>query len=787
MRKSNNHAGRKSVGKRPAAVVEHLVNMEADKHGLLKVAARPRRVSADCALQPLVATDAETLLCCRGNTLVTLNTGDGAETEVCGLPARALCAAAVGGTVTVMTEQGPFRVERDRDGAWTAPGALPALPSPVFSLVPEGNLVTALGAMEVDASVISEHLLDAYTAMAIQADAAGLLLQPVMAAWRVRDRDGRVLHTSQPVAVVPVSGTPATLSRSFTFTTDDKGVRHTAATEFTAPTWRLQLAISDTIAGAWKDIAATMEVLVSPPFHPVSSAEGTLQFGRDSSAGTVAFIGGGSLRGLSDGSAATAVLMSAAAAHFDAIARVAAVVANPFATAQTVTVPVSYGRTPLQQADALAVELSKPVDTAAEAVPALFAARQVAVGAGAVAWSGVSRVHVPVPSPAVWTVKSGNRPWTAVTRVRFANGDCLVSTHSGTANPEAFSPFMSYPEPDVTDVTVALSVDGVASTLTVTMNNDATGTRSISASASASVRLPEDKAVVIDADEQTTASADSQGRRLLICPASDPLTPAVSATTVTEVRAVVPARSTGATWDFGRSRFLVFTEAGTELLVANATLTAVSLGGISGAVVAGPQSVCDAGDCVYALTADGVLMLFSGTRAEVMDTGVPGDRLAFLPATREVVTADATDNVARVYPLWLQGRCEKLRLPAYYELSLCAAGAWLSSPAATFTQTTDRGLLCLSDRRTPAEAVTVGWRMRRDMSAPTLLDISATEIDGHITVSRRYLGAATAAVCRLRLQGIISAPLRMGALDFLPQPLVLTGSATVSADCLIKY
>ena len=77
--------------------------------------------------------------------------------------------------------------------------------------------------------------------------------------------------------------------------------------------------------------------------------------------------------------------------------------------------------------------------------------------------------------------------------------------------------------------------------------------------------------------------------------------------------------------------------------------------------------------------------------------------------------------------------------------------------------------------------------MRRDMSTPTLLDISATEIDGHITVSRRYLGAATAAVCRLRLQGIISAPLRMGALDFLPQPLVLTGSATVSADCLIKY
>ena len=66
-------------------------------------------------------------------------------------------------------------------------------------------------------------------------------------------------------------------------------------------------------------------------------------------------------------------------------------------------------------------------------------------------------------------------------------------------------------------------------------------------------------------------------------------------------------------------------------------------------------------------------------------------------------------------------------------------------------------------------------------------ELSATSIDGHVTVSRRYLSARLAPVCRLRLQGIINAPLRLPALDFLPQPLVLTGSTTVSSDFLVKY
>ena len=786
----NRNQNKKKSAARTESVVESLTNLEADRHGMLRITAMPSVVSADASLRPLTAVDSATLLCCRGRELLAASIADGAETAVCELPAEALCAASVGGAVTVMTQAGPFRVERGEDGGWTAPGVMPALPAAVFSMVPAGSLVSGLPAMEVDAAVISAKMLGAYTAAATQADAAGLLLQPVMAAWRLRDRDGRVLHVSEPVAVVPEAPALASCSRSFAFTTDDKGVRHTSPAEFSAPTFNLQLDINDTLSGIWSDTVASLEVLVSPQFHPVSSADGTLQFGRDEagSTGTVAFIGGGSLRGIYNGSAASAGLMAAAAARFAKIARVAAVVAYPFKKAQSITVPVSYGQTPLRQADELAEALAEPVTAeAGGAAPELFAARQVAVAPGAVAWSGITRVHAPVPSPANWALKSGDRIWEAVMRVRFANGDCLVERHEGAADPVAFSPFVSYPEPDVTEVTVALMVDGAFSTLTLNMHNDATGTRSIAASTATSLTEPLPVATEIDSGEHHVGAADLDARRIIVGPSSDPLNPAVSATAVTQVRAIVPARSTGATWDFGRSRFLVFTAGGTELLVVNAALTAVSLGGIAGAVVAGQQSVCDAGDSVYALTGDGVLTRFSGTRAEVIDTTVPGDRLAFLPATREVLTADTADNVARVYPLWLQGRYESLRLPRYYELSLCAAGAWLSGPAAAFTQTSDRGLVCLTDRRAAEDAVTVGWRMRRDMSAPTCLHLSATSIDGHVTVSRRYLSARLAPVCRLRLQGIINAPLRLPALDFLPQPLVLTGSTTVSSDFLVKY
>ena len=62
----NRNQNKKKSAARTESVVESLTNLEADRHGMLRITAMPSVVSADASLRPLTAVDSATLLCCRG-------------------------------------------------------------------------------------------------------------------------------------------------------------------------------------------------------------------------------------------------------------------------------------------------------------------------------------------------------------------------------------------------------------------------------------------------------------------------------------------------------------------------------------------------------------------------------------------------------------------------------------------------------------------------------------------------------------------------------------------------
>lgn len=725
------------------------------------IAKRPRIVGPK-GIQPLCVADSDSIIAFRSNHLLIINTASGAESPIATLPSTPLCAAVLADVIIVMTNDGPFRLTRSADGKWVPAGIFPGITAVSFAAHSAGSYSADIPAGNVDK--LTDVYLAAYNDMAGRAAAAGLLVQPVLARYRLRDNAGRQLFLSQPVAVVPRAGAPLTEALTFNINYDNKDNAITDIAQLSLPAYSLQFSIADALDDVWADIVASLEIEITPQFHPIASGDAQLSYNREGT--TVTLQHQGLMRRLN------AANMAAAAARFDSLATTVAVVPYPFRTAMTRNISVASPGSALSQADSLAAALARDVANDTHVAVPLFSATHCAVTPGAVAWGGIKNIHNPAPSPADFALSTNNRRWSAVCKVTMANGDCCISNHSGSAAPETLSPLIAWPEAGVVQLDIALSIDGEASSksLSLPMQTDPSGRISIHAATSAKPLSFTDTQIEIDPGDALASSVRNKCA-LAFASALDPLNPGVTTATTAPITALSPAFNSGGAWDFGHGRFYAFTDVGVFLAVSDKNVSSASVSPICGAAIAAPTAVTVGDDGrVFFLARGGNLMALSGSRVSLIDSDVPGDILIFSHYCRALISADSDDNIARIYPLWLQSEYQNLMLPeAFYSIDLTPLPSAIT-PQAAFIATAD-GLADLNAMVAPSEdvdACSLSFRIPWRKNAASLkrngllLPILTDHAKATVSISRAYASIYNNAVINsIALNGAFAAPLHI--------------------------
>lgn len=754
---------------------------------VLQVAGAPLMLAGTAGWTP-VCRDGNILIVKRGHD-VGLTAADGSQAQVtvlASLGSDVLTAAVITGRLYVTTCRGIVTFVRGHDGGWRNIGPCPAVPSVTVMAQPSTFVQTTLAGLTT--TTVGAACRRAYCDLDAAARTGGAMLQPVLAAVRLLDADGNALFTTDPVLVTTVSGPQLATPWIFNSPSTDADEQVILDDrQVSAQPYTLAVAFDDSsLPQGWKELVATAKVLVSPQFHPDTEGECRVDVGRqDSGARQVRVTMPGSQYALSPTRPeASRQVLAAVADRFDDLATLAAVIHNPFADcAVTHTVDYVDNSTPAESYARIRAALRKscrrlsPVASVLSR-PGTMTAGHVAVSAANVAWGDVRLVHAPAPSPAVWSCSLGDRRWEATVRVDFSNGDCVVTHHSGGRNPLAFSPYVSYPEYGAVRLTVLLSVDGVANSIVFPLQPDGTGRSSVWMS---DTPLP----VTVDAEPVVIDDGDSLNEprplaAVVVSAATCPLTVTGHCRLPDTVTALMPARSSGSAWEFGRSRFWLFTDRAITMLNVSAA-GQLSVTDSDSRHVRGRQCVADAGNCLYAL-ADGVVLKLDGWRPQVVATAVAGDALGYIEADNELVTGHADDNVLTHY-------CLDHDWASYTtDLTLADSTSWLATDGTAYAVTAG-GIVSLADTapltQTPVRWTAVMTRGERRQLTALLWNVKGAAVKGTLDVRRRWLTdlqPVPATVGRLAVNGCLRAPLRMPLFGHPARDLTVDLQAVVSPD-----
>lgn len=241
-------------------------------------------------LRPLHVVDhpdgTSTLFLTTGNFLLSLYlTGDNPQPQSLALlPSEAVSAVSTGDTLLVMTAEGPFRLDYNaKSGTWKVLGLLPSFPvinlravtSPQFTAtVPSRTLTGGYTRCEGtlsddDTAAVTADMLSLYSQVAEKALFAGHYMQPVIARYKLFDRDGATLYESAPVMITPEGGFQGTAAVESQLTAVDGIFSTVASRSLTVAGFRIGFDLPEIPASPWNEVVASLKVYVSPQLHPV--------------------------------------------------------------------------------------------------------------------------------------------------------------------------------------------------------------------------------------------------------------------------------------------------------------------------------------------------------------------------------------------------------------------------------------------------------------------------------------------------------------------------------------
>lgn len=502
-------------------------------------------------------------------------------TKVAGaLPAAARCAFVRNeAEAMVMTGAGPVMVTMAGGAPSASPvdyeyppiGFVAATAGLLSTTVPDRELsATYQGASRLDMrdeSAVTGDLERAYASLCASASATGVMIQPALMRYRLRDSGGRVLFTSPAVLVGHVSGAQC----ASTVPVMSANRRHLDGYTISAYTWRPTVEIpaaSDAVAAA----VASAEIYMSPLFHPYNpDMEGKIIVGRASDP-TEPFIRVG-LPGRhcglgSDFKGASRRTVMKALARMDSIEERVAVIVNPYAGGgRSVTVDCSADPDPAQVARQLSAALRRrvpvaPVHEVTLSAPHTFSAGCCAADASTVAWGNItSRRYKGYPA-AVFSGGTSVGSCTVTTVVRFGNGKGVTRTDTfASGMSQSLWPVICYPSPDATELTVTVNTGAKIYSRSFALTPDESGRFAVYVADSP---VPLTLAAVASAPASVVdAPSESYPDMVAVAPADNPLAADVfSRLGGGEVRALLARAAADQSWEFGRCRFIAGAAAG---------------------------------------------------------------------------------------------------------------------------------------------------------------------------------------------------------------------------------
>lgn len=606
-----------------------------------------------------------------------------------------------------------------------------------------------------DVSRLSRMIADVCLELDSQARAAGLWAAPALMALRVRDASGRVVALTEPQLMCPQGYN--TFDGEVLFQSDDG--KETSPQVVVRQLWEVELDCGVASAEEY-----TCEVLATPALQRVDPRAGfAVEMRRRADD---AYFCRSTAK-----SFPTGVWPGAPAARRDFLEGVV----GRFESLARVVATASYGGSRAGGVMRVAPDLSSTMADDIDAVRRAMAAREAATGASlprfgmphecsgrvvaagpaATVMASLSMTAAPPPEARrlAVTFDAFAKPWTAVTTVTMADGSRRVTTDSGDGRaPLTFNPVVSYPSAEAVTMQIAVSAGGEVRSETFALRPSADRRRAVAVD---SRLVPFELTATAGA---LTVGADApavwrhEGMLAVGTEGGEFATVDVSA--LGRVRHIAVARHSQGAWDYGRARFLVFTDSGIHSLAVAADGRSASLSRIDTRAVAAAEAVADTGDSICAI-ASGMLVEISGTKVATLGSVGRSRALAHDAVRRELWLVDGTDEVTVVRRDDLRRYTLGLTLDPS-QTSQVGCRSFVGDGTDTFEAGSSGRAVAVdiahaTRLRSPAEGIVRGIS----------LEMSGTAAGCTLQVRRVYVGrAAAGAEVEVRLDGMVGSAVR---------------------------
>lgn len=582
---------------------------------------------------------------CLGNSGSVIDS----PTKIATLKTKPMSAVTSGKSVLIMTDDGAYRIDYDVDRRkWVDRGLMPQFPglsimatnetsftSSTGKLLLEGDYSHWQGALnKTDMGNFSAALLDAYKQIKQDASVAGCFIQPVLARYHLLDENENVLYSSSPVIVSLSSGFQCV--NMLTLSTPD--FKSIDSFNLEANGFKIGLEVSDFNESPWVEIVKNVIVEVSPVIDPIENK--ALVSCRLVNATTT----GGKIETFMPG---IATAMNATGLHLR----------QKIESTYSVFSDISYELCRLSNPYLNGVSISalSPRMYHYLGVKPNYSrfSSQVACSCGdSILWGNVSLLRYFAPTiediAAVYNKSSGY--WRAFVAVKFSSGDeCVVWSGEGeNCCPEKLAPAFGYPDADATEMTIAISCDGVVRRQTFKLSPIPGCDFSVYINSTFAPFALAESALPFIIPSQYSGSRYISGS-VAVSSSISPMSIAVIDKVVDgDVIAITPAVKSMSSWDFARTHAYLFTSAGVYAASVNASRTTISAHVIDNRGVKGHRAVAFANDAVYAVLA-GDLVSVAGARTSTVLCDAPVSEIAWDNHLHAICGLSQGEPMMRVY------------------------------------------------------------------------------------------------------------------------------------------
>lgn len=507
---------------------------------------------------------------------------------------------------------------------------------------------TFVTSSDVRAMCLSADLM--YDHLDAAAREAGRWWMPVVMAVRVIDSEGRCVMVTPPALMAPAGYQPH--DGSLEYSLDDNSSYLTKRMTAQAPTWTIKL--DPGIAEGDRD-RYTYEVLATPMLHRVDPTGGWAVDRHQ----RVEQVWRYRVHPLRNGAAgvwpgASESQHAGLRRLIDRFERTARVIATftvgTADSAKTLTVaPPADSNPATDTADIKRALASTPAPTHLGWVraPHSFSAAMAAEGATATLYGDIT-VKPWQGQPAsryAAATDAASGPWRAVTRVTMSDGATVVTLEEGAQGaPTKFNALIAYPSPKAVSLYIAVEAGGKVTTATFDLTPTADGMNAVWLAPGCDAVEPDGTADVL-AVPATVGEPRRYRRALLVAPASDTATPTASLIPdCGGVRDMMPARHPQGNWDYGRSRFTVFTDTGIHSLTVDKGCRSMAMSLLDSRTVTARGVTVDGGNRVWAV-AGGSLVSIAGNKVTTVCPARNVRALGYDAARREVWMAGIGGDV----------------------------------------------------------------------------------------------------------------------------------------------